>query len=65
MFYPKTSGIKGLTADTACLVVEIGVSSLGYALGRKAALYAGFGIAELWVIDAARLRTLCIALPRS
>jgi Uma2 family endonuclease len=31
--------------------------SLGYDLGRKAGLYAGFGIAELWVIDAVKLRT--------
>lgn len=37
------------------LVVEIADSSLGYDLGRKAALYAGFGIAELWVIDAVKL----------
>ena len=57
VFYPKASGIKGLTAATAKLVVEIADSSLGYDLGRKAGLYAGFGIAELWVIDAVRLST--------
>ncbi len=57
VFYPKASGIKGLTAATAKLVVEIADSSLGYDLGRKADLYAGFGIAELWVIDAVRLVT--------
>lgn len=57
VFYPKASGIKGLTAATAKLVVEIADSSLGYDLGRKAGLYAGFGIAELWVIDAVRLVT--------
>ena len=56
VFYPKASGIKGLTAATAKLVVEIADSSLGYDLGRKADLYAGFGIAELWVIDAVRLQ---------
>ncbi|MBX9829137.1 MAG: Uma2 family endonuclease [Xanthobacteraceae bacterium] len=55
VFYPKSSGIRGLAAATAKLVVEIADSSLGYDLGRKAALYAGFGIAELWVIDAAKL----------
>jgi Uma2 family endonuclease len=38
-------------------VVEVADSSLGYDLGRKAALYAGFGIAELWVIDAVKLET--------
>jgi len=57
LFYPKASGIKGLTAATARLVVEIGDSSLGHDLGRKADLYAGFGIAELWVMDAVRLIT--------
>ncbi|MDC7786158.1 Uma2 family endonuclease [Rhodoplanes sp. TEM] len=57
VFYPRASGIRGLGAGTAKLVVEIADSSLGYDLGRKAALYAGFGIAELWVIDAVRLVT--------
>jgi Uma2 family endonuclease len=57
VFYPKASGIKGLSAATARLVVEVADSSLGYDLGRKAGLYAGFGIAELWVIDAVKLRT--------
>jgi Uma2 family endonuclease len=57
VFYPKASGIKGLSAATARLVVEVADSSLGYDLGRKAGLYAGFGIAELWVIDALKLRT--------
>jgi Uma2 family endonuclease len=57
VFYPKASGIRGLNADTARLVVEISDSSLGYDLGRKAALYASFGITELWVIDAVKLDT--------
>ena len=55
VFYPKAVGIKGLGASTAQLVVEIADSSLSYDLGRKAALYASFGIAELWVIDAVKL----------
>ena len=57
VFYPKASGIPGLSAATARLVVEFADSSLGYDLGRKAGLYAGFGIAELWVIDAVQLDT--------
>ena len=57
VFYPKAAGIAGLTAATAKLVVEIADSSLGYDLGRKAALCAAFGIAELWVIDAVKLTT--------
>lgn len=55
VFYPTAIGLRGLGAETALLVVEIADSSLGYDLGRKAGLYAGFGIAELWVIDAVRL----------
>ena len=32
-------------------------TSLAYDLGRKAGLYAAFGIAELWVINAVTLET--------
>jgi Uma2 family endonuclease len=57
VFYPKASGIRGLGAATAQLVVELADTSLAYDLGRKANLYAGFGIAELWVINAVTLDT--------
>jgi Uma2 family endonuclease len=57
VFYPKAGGWQGLNAETARLVVEVSDSSLDYDLGRKAGLYAGFGIAELWVIDAVKLDT--------
>lgn len=57
VFYPKAGGWKGLSATTARLVVEVSDSSLSYDLGRKANLYAAFGIAELWVVDAAKLLT--------
>ena len=57
VFYPKASGLKRLSPETARLVVELADSSLGYDLGRKAVLYASFGIAELWVIDAVHLIT--------
>ncbi len=57
VIYPRASGIRGLGADNVLLVVEIADSSLRYDTGRKAALYAGFGIRELWVIDAVRLTT--------
>ena len=57
VFYPKAAGLKGLDASTAKLVVEIADSSLGYDLGRKAGLYAAFGVVELWVIDAIALQT--------
>ncbi len=57
VIYPRASGIRGLSADNVLLVVEIANSSLRYDIGRKAALYSGFGIRELWVIDAVRLTT--------
>ena len=57
MVFPRASGIRGLRANNALLVVEIADNSLVYDMGRKAALYASFGIRELWVIDAVRLTT--------
>ena len=63
VFYPKAAGWQGLTAATALLVVEIADTSLGYDLGRKADLYASFGIAELWVINAVELGTRIHRLP--
>ena len=59
--YLRTSGLRGLTGTNALLVVEIADSSLRYDMGRKAALYASFGVRELWVIDAVRLtaRAFC------
>jgi Uma2 family endonuclease len=57
VIYPRTSGLRGLTGASVLLVVEIADSSLRYDTGHKAALYASFGIRELWVIDAVRLTT--------
>lgn len=49
--YAKDSGLKNLSPDTCVLAIEIADSSLAYDLGRKARLYAEFGIGELWVFD--------------
>lgn len=57
VFYDVATGIKGLNSKTAHLVVEIADTSFAYDIGRKAAIYASFGILELWVIHAARLET--------
>jgi len=56
VLYPADSGLENLTAQTALIAIEIADSSLRYDLGRKAQLYAGFGIRELWVIDVNTLR---------
>ena len=57
VIYERDEGLRGLSGDSVLLVVEIADSSLRYDTGRKAALYASFGVRELWVIDAARLAT--------
>ena len=53
--YDRAAGLETLTGDNALLVVEISDSSLRYDTGRKAALYASFGVRELWVVDAVAL----------
>jgi Uma2 family endonuclease len=57
VIYPAESGLRALSRSNVLLVVEIADSSLHYDTSRKAALYASFGIRELWVIDAVRLTT--------
>ena len=57
VIYPRATGIRGLSANNVLLVVEIADSSLSYDMGRKAALYASFGVRDLRVIDAVRLTT--------
>jgi Uma2 family endonuclease len=63
VIYPRATGLRGLTGANVLLVVEIADSSLGYDIGRKAALYASFGIRELWVIDAVRLTARVFRTP--
>ena len=46
---------KDLKGPNVLLVLEIADSSKRYDMGRKARLYASFGVRELWVIDAVRL----------
>jgi Uma2 family endonuclease len=65
VIYLRASGLQGLTGASVLLVVEIADSSLRYDIGRKAALYASFGIRELWVIDAVRLTTRVFREPET
>ena len=55
VIYARATSLEGLTGTNALLVVEIADSSLAYDTGRKAALYAAFGVRELWVIEAVKL----------
>ncbi len=52
VIYNRAGGLTGLAGESVLLVVEVADSSLRYDTGRKAALYASFGVRELWVIDA-------------
>jgi Uma2 family endonuclease len=57
IFFESEMKLKDLRLDNALFVVEIADTSYAYDIGRKAALYASFGIPELWVIHAVRLET--------
>jgi Uma2 family endonuclease len=61
--YPRASGLKGLSALSVSLVVEIADSSLRYDVGRKATLYGSHGVRELWVIDAVKLKARVFRAP--
>lgn len=55
--FETSSGLERLAPSTCLLAIEIGISSLAYDQGPKAAIYASFGVRELWVIDGVRLKT--------
>lgn len=57
VLFPRSVGFRRLNGRNADLVIEIGDESLEFDLGRKAKLYATFGVKELWVIDAQTRRT--------
>ena len=65
VIFDRTRGLKNLSAKSVLLVVEIADSSLRYDTGRKAVLYASFGVRELWVVDAVRLETRVFRKPAS
>ncbi len=54
IFFRKADGLAALKPRTALLAVEVADSSLRWDLGRKALIYAHFGIPELWVLDAVK-----------
>lgn len=63
VLFDRTQELVRLAADSVFLVVEIADSSLRYDIGRKATLYASFGVRELWVIDAVKLVTHVFRTP--
>ncbi len=52
IFFRKADGLANLNPRTALLAVEVADSSLKWDLGRKARIYANFGVPELWVVEA-------------
>jgi Uma2 family endonuclease len=57
VIFPGTIELKDIKGANVLLVVEIADSSRRFDMGRKANLYASFGVRELWVIDAVKLMT--------
>ncbi|WP_244643922.1 Uma2 family endonuclease [Alsobacter metallidurans] len=55
--FRKPVTLATIAGPTILLAVEVSDSSLGYDLHRKPAIYARFGVPELWVIDAVRRET--------
>ncbi|WP_244424541.1 Uma2 family endonuclease [Methylobacterium nodulans] len=49
---PSPEGFCVIPGPEILLVIEVAASSLAYDLGRKAHLYARYGVPEYWVIDA-------------
>ena len=61
--FDRATGLTGINGDNVLLVVEVADSSRRYDLGRKAKLYASFGVRELWVIDALKMTTRVFRSP--
>jgi Uma2 family endonuclease len=53
--YPSEVGIVGIAGKNVLLVVEVADTSTRYDRGRKAKLYAEFGVREFWAIDAVKM----------
>lgn len=55
--FPRAVAPGDMRGHDVLLAIEIADTSLGYDLGRKIGVYAAYGIAEVWVIDAGTLVT--------
>ena len=62
---PAGAPLQPVDPATVALVVEIADSSLAHDLGRKASVYAVYGIAEYWVIDLRARRTHVLTRPEA
>jgi Uma2 family endonuclease len=57
ILFPATVPVAEIRPDHLFVAIEIGDSSLAYDLKTKPAIYAAFGVPELWVIDARKRLT--------
>ncbi|MBV9538437.1 MAG: Uma2 family endonuclease [Acidisphaera sp.] len=55
--YNKALRLREVRGPDILLAIEVSDSSLWFDKGRKARLYAGFGVHELWVVNANTLVT--------
>lgn len=55
--FSRSVAVEDLRGHHVLLAIEVADSSLHYDLGRKIGIYAAWGIAEVWVIDAETLVT--------
>jgi Uma2 family endonuclease len=55
--FPRSVFPGDLRGIHVALIIEVGDESLPFDLGRKASIYAAFGVPEVWVIDANNLVT--------
>lgn len=55
--FPRAVRLDRLRGGDVLLAIEIADSSLAWDTGRKISVYAAYGIAEIWVIEACRLVT--------
>lgn len=55
--FARAVPLDRLGGSDVLLAIEIADSSLAYDTGRKIGIYAAYGIAEVWVVDARRLVT--------
>ena len=55
--YPRGIELEQVKGPDIILAIEVALTTLTFDLGRKAELYAHYGVQELWVIDAVRRLT--------
>jgi Uma2 family endonuclease len=57
VIYPRALNLLDVRGPDILLAVEVADTTLVFDKGRKAELYASYGVRELWVIDANRRTT--------